>query len=193
MNWLNKNSGAYSINEMLIVIVIIVILASATISGTGRIVKNLRFSNTFNQLVFLFQKGRNLAIAGKSVNAEEKDYLLTIQTQNNGIGLGTYTDDSSLGGMYFNQNGLQLFGNDITNGFPGEECGTRVWVKFKRKTGDMDTDCPGSSQIKSKLLEVGLYERNQFDTGRLPGGRQQTFIISKASGLIQVQAPTTNP
>lgn len=183
-------SSAFTLIEIIIVMAIILILTTAAITGTSKVLKNLRFTNSFNKVVFMIQKARDLAISGKQGGNSTTNYLIELDTSNNFMTIqaeGTSGPREEVEGYYVlnNNKGYQLFANDVTSG--STQCPIIVWIKFEIYTGKILVNCPGGPSPPAKVMEIGLRE---IPVG--PATREQTLLFHRATGIPQVQKIITN-
>ena len=64
------NKKAFTILEIIIAIAVILILATAALSGSGGIIRSMRFNNAFNKMVLMVQKAKSLATSGKKTDVK---------------------------------------------------------------------------------------------------------------------------
>lgn len=181
---------AFTLIEIIIVMAIILILTTAAITGTSKVLKNLRFTNSFNKVVFMIQKARDLAISGKEGGNIAINYTVEIDTSNNFMTIqaeGTSGPREEVEGYYVlnKDKGYKLFANDVTSG--STQCPIVVWIKFEIQTGKISVNCPGGLSPPAKVMEIGLQE---FPVG--PGTREQTILFHRATGIPQVQKIITH-
>lgn len=174
---------AFTLAELIVVISIIIVLAGASIIGTAGIIKNLRFANAFNRLVFMVQEARSRAVTSRGTAAA---YIVTIAftsdatTSKKTITL-TENPAPTSGPPNIDSNTLDTAGSiifsakDRSGGSPGSACSSSASIRFERKTARATLTCNGT--VKN-LMEFGIEE-----TGRTP----KSFLIHQAAGIPQLE------
>lgn len=157
--------------EIMVVVAIVLILGSATVSGSRGVIKNLRFNNSFNQLVFMVQQGRNLAITGKDKNAGsysikfDMDNSQKVTLFKNNLD-ATTTDMEVM--AFLGTNGIKITSNPA--------CTTNVVIKFI--SGISKTEITCGSDPPQPLIILGVQETT--------GDKSKTFSIHQVAGIPQV-------
>lgn len=161
---------AYTIAELIIVIAIILILSTAAISGSAGLIRSLRFTNSFNKMVFMVQQARSLAVTGKGSAA---NYDVSIEIPRTiSIGSSTASTRETLETLTLEATTNLEFFASRTDG----ACSTAATIQFERGTAKTSLICDA---IQQSLLTVGVQE-----TG---GARSKTFSIHQASGIPQIE------
>lgn len=200
--------AGFTLVEIMVVIAIVMILASAAVLQTSQVQNLLQFNNTFSRLTLMVQRARNLA----STETEA------------GTDFGVYMEGTDL---FTGQQKITLFANRITNpggnerydplaagdppgardeklenalvlpagiqvtGFnfqDGQKCTTQTLIFFESGTGNatfycndtkMDRSAIDPTKNQSGQLQIGL---NQNATSR-----QKCFVIHVLSGIPQIE------
>jgi len=155
----------YTIVELIIVITIILVLAGAAIGGTSGIIRNLRFTNTFNKMVLMVQQARSNAITGKN----EQSYGINIQSSVFQIFAGTSTTVIET---------LQAPTNLVFSTKGSLTCAAAATIEFTSLKATTTLKCNG---IDEKQLEVSLCNDSACTTNK------KSFLINKAAGIPQVR------
>lgn len=168
---------AFTLIEIIIVMALILILTTAAITGTSKILAGLRFNNTFNKLIGMLQNARNLAMAGKGdesfyqfrVETQHPPYLTWVFSPNKGP-LETFSIDPSM-------NTYELVVTDLTSGLP---CPAITDINFAAHTGKMSINCPGiPDEDEAKLVEFRLTLKAT--------AQEKIFLLHRAAGIPQVR------
>lgn len=171
----NDINEGFTIVELIIVITIVLILSSAAISGTAGLIKNLRFNNTFNKVIFMVQQARNMAVTGKSTGVTSYTvyfYANKVELKAQKVGSTDTLSEITLG-TDFNLVAL-----------PGAtgSC-SDASISFNNGNAETTLTCTGSSSATDvKSLTVSLQEIANSSTGLT-----RSFSIYSASGIPQVK------
>lgn len=165
----------YTIAELIIVIAIILILSTAAISGSAGLIRSLRFTNSFNKMVFMVQQARSLAVTGKG-SAANYDVQLGIATNTISIGSSTAVVREILETFTLEATTNLTFFASHTDG----TCSTSATIQFERGAAKTSLVCDAVNPPPS-LFTVGVRE---VEAG--VERRSKTFSIHQASGIPQI-------
>lgn len=167
----------FTIAELIIVIAIIIILAGAAITGSAGLIRSLRFSNTFNKMIFMVQQARSLAVTGKGT-AANYDVLIEMVPLNISIGSSTSATRDIIETLVLEETtNLKFFASHTG----GPSCGTTATIQFERGSGKTSLQCdsanppPSSLTVGIREVEVGVEKRSK------------TFSIHQAAGIPQIE------
>lgn len=170
--------------ELVIVTVVVIILASSVLMGTGQVMRNLRFGNAFNKMVFMVQQARNAAITSKG----DFDYYGVEFAMPNIKTVGRFAEKTGVLQKTYVENLIieesvnsNILIKDKTNNPAGVDCGTGI-VKFEKKTAQVSFICTNLLASKPTLMEFGLKEKAEVQ-----GPKTKSFAIHMQSGVPQIQ------
>ncbi|MBI4994170.1 prepilin-type N-terminal cleavage/methylation domain-containing protein [Candidatus Peregrinibacteria bacterium] len=193
---MNKGTKAFTIIEILIAIAVILILAAAALSGSGGIIRSMRFNNAFNKLVFMTQRARSLAIAKK--NADIEKYMVVIslapsipQFPKNTAALILYKYDApkpeTIEVLTLQQDSQLYLKTKKANDL---ECNDIAVVIFKNGASEPVLACGGPSVISNpsssevtNILKIFLTEQDASGNAV----REKSFALYNTSGIPQIE------
>lgn len=169
---LKKTSG-YTIIELIIVISIVLILAGTAIGASGGIIRGLRFTNTFNKMIFMVQSARNRAVTGRNQNYTA--YRIQFSISAPPIPQTATQKSVSATGETI----LETLTLEATTGlsFTSAENCTEAVIEFTNGSGSTSLQCVGGTDPNPPLLQIGLQEGTST--------RTKTFLIHRAAGIPQ--------
>mgnify|MGYP001568021810 CR=1 FL=1 len=171
----------FTIAEMIVVIAVVLILAAAAIGGTSAITRSLRFTNTFNKLVFMVQQARNLAVTGN--NSDTKEYVVIFEQkmspQPDTITLFRKIDDSytiDAGDIVIEEYKILTTTNlELTlEKIAGGSC-SKIIVSFQNGAAKTSLLCDDEANPN---LKIGI--------GDGVSSNEKHFLIHEAAGIPQV-------
>lgn len=166
--------NGYTLAEILVVVSIILILATAALQGTRSIIKNMRFSNAFNKMLFMVQHGRNLAITGKDSTAKNYGVRFEFIIQPHKAIVYKTIDK-----VVEDIDTFTLEKNSNLEFTVTPKCLANVMkLEFTNKSGEAKIIC-GNTPPQSTVT-IGLKEN-------APDGRSKSFSIHAAGGIPQVE------
>lgn len=163
---------AFSITELIIVIAIILILATAALNTVPGVLQGLRFNNAFNKMVLMVQEARSLAMtAKKSADFYEVHFPTTGSSQKAYL----KSSDEELDTLILEaKTNLKFF-------FEPDNCAEAI-IQFATVNGKLTITCTGAANPNPQILTVGLKEIVSDKTTR-----SRSFSIHSASGIPQVK------
>lgn len=175
---------AYSLVELIVVIAIILVLASAAVIGSQNIIKSLRLNNAFNKVVFMVQQARNLAITAKNtfatpVTQYEVRFYLDATTSPQKVEIFAKGPDQVMETYTFNAaSGLSVAISNYINASPTNFCSTPTIIAFEQTTAKTNINCPGTTPPNTPILQIKVQGQN---------ANQKTFLFQRGAGIPQVQ------
>lgn len=177
------NKKAFTIIEILIAITVILILAAAALSGSGGIIRSMRFNNAFNKMVFMVQRARNLAIAGKNADVEK----YAVEIFKNTAALFTSPESATSEILTLPESTKLQFKTKTETGL---ECISMAIIIFKNGVSEPVLACDGemsgsldpTSGNTANTLKITLQELGASDEPV----REKTFSINHISGVPQL-------
>ena len=176
---MKMNNKAYTLAELMIVIAIVLVLAAAAITGGASVIKNLKFGNAFNKIVFTVQRARSAALTAKDAQTVSEyrvsldNSMIALSAEGSG-GSETIVDSYTID----TRQTMELAAYDISNGLPGAICSDGAAISFAVKTAAAAFECAGSANPSPALLKIVLMHDD---------GSKKSFIIHKEAGIPQVQ------
>lgn len=175
---------AFTILEIIIAIAVILILATAVLGNSGGIIRSMRFNNAFNKLVFMVQRARNLAIAGK--NAEVEKYVVEIFKGTAALFTSPESATSEILTLPESTN-LQFQTKTEIN----LDCNSIAVIIFKNGVSEPILACDGvagslnpNPEDIANTLKITLEELDASDKNKVV--REKTFSINHISGVPQL-------
>lgn len=165
--------SAFTLAEMLVVVMIVLILAAAAVRGTSGVLKNLRFTNSFDKMIFMIQQARGLALTSKDSNVKTYEFIIDFTAKPMKATTFKIKKDEA------KQETDRLILDDAgTLKFTAApECVNTAAIQFDNGTGDTELICDLTTPTS---FTIGLAES-------APGGKSKTFSIHKAAGIPQVE------
>lgn len=194
---------AFTLVEIMVVIAIVMILASAAVLQTSQVQNLLQFSNTFSRLTLMAQRARNLAFTETESGTDFGVYMegtdivtgqqkVTLFADRDGderydpSGGDPEVSDEKLENALVLPQGIKVLGDN----FQGpESCTSQILILFESATGNMVFFCNGTkmdkdaidpSQNQSGQLQINLQQEAT--------DREKCFVIHVLSGIPQIQA-----
>ncbi|MEK9133086.1 MAG: type II secretion system protein [Patescibacteria group bacterium] len=174
------NKSGFTLLELMISIVVILILAAAVLGGTGSVMQNLRFGNAFNKIVFMVQSVRSMALIAKGDIAV---YGIAF-TQPNVDGFGaveTFSqsadDQKTVLESFILPSNINSYFYAAKSANVDISCGNSAGVTFERGTVRVTFDCGGQSPTEPVVV-FGLKEK--------VGTRSKSFRVHKQTGMPQM-------
>lgn len=170
---------AFTLAELIVVISIIIVLAGASIIGTAGIIKNLRFANAFNRLVFMVQEARSRAVTSRGTAAA---YIVTIDlasTKKNIKLTDENTSSTPIDSFILDAAGAIEFFAKYGSPPSRTVCNADASIRFERKTARATLVCGTSDPIP--LMEFGIEDNQQNPQ------RTKSFLIHQAAGIPQLE------
>lgn len=178
------NKKAYTLIELMVVIMIVLIIAAAAITGSAGLMKSLRVGNTFNKIVFTVQRARNLASTGKNQaaygvffenspdpTASDKVTIFTDRNGNEQYDSGPVSAEL-IELITINPSDASLTMSDKTSG--DLECVNSGLILYKENSGEAILRCGGDLANKT-LMEFGIVSEDV----------ERTFLIHRVAGVPQ--------
>lgn len=163
---------AYTFTELMIVIAVVLILSAAAITGSREIIKNMKFSNVFNRVVFMVQSARNSALTEKNSAAI---YSVKFDIAESESKISIFSDTAQIESFtILMADNLKLFINK-SDALP---CSSSAELIYSSTSASLSLKCDGGGISPS--LNIGIKEAAE-------GGKSKFFIIHKAAGIPQVQ------
>lgn len=171
------NKKAFTIIEIIIAIAVILILATAALSGSGGIIRSMRFNNAFNKMILMVQRAKSLATSGKKtdVKSYKVEFLLEEGTVNLIADAGTVETMDT----------LELEQTSLLK-LTSPSCGnatTYSAIIFNNQTNEIELKCSNAPNATNEsLLKISLEEKDADGNSV----REKTFSINHLSGLPQL-------
>lgn len=170
-------SKGFTILEIVIAIAVILILATAALSGSGGIIRSMRFSNAFNKIILMVQRAKSLATSGKKTDV--KSYKVEFLLDKGTVNLIADTETAET------MDTLELEQTSLLK-LTSPSCGDAITysvIIFNNQTNEIELKCsnaPGATN--ESLLKISLEEKD-IDGNSV---REKTFSINHLSGLPQL-------
>lgn len=169
----------FTIIELIIVVAILIIMAGAALSGTGGIIRGLRFSNSFNKIVLMVQRARSLAVTGKNANIKAYEVQFSFASPGTAILQGEKQDGTMQEIERFTL--VSQTNLEFTNNLACEP----ATIRFLNGKAETQLICTGGPSTVV-LIEVGLRENAVNAAPGAAAVRSKSFTIHRASGIPQV-------
>ncbi len=171
----------FTIVELIIVIAILIIMAGAALSGTGGIIRGLRFSNTFNKMVLMVQQARSLAVTGKNSDMKWYEVRFSFSSPGTAILQGEKQD-----GTTQEIERLSLDSQTNLSFINPLNCNPATLIRFLNGRAETQLVCEGISQEQVAILTIGLQENAANAAPGAAAIRSKSFSIHRASGIPQI-------
>lgn len=172
----------FTIIELIIVVAILIIMAGAALSGTGGIIRGLRFSNAFNKIVLMVQRARSLAVTGKNPNIKWYEVQFSFASPGTAILQGEKQDGITQEIERFT---LEPQTNLSFSKIPN--CDPTAEIRFLNGKAETQLICQGIAEEQVTLLTIGLQENAANAAPGAAAVRSKSFTIHRASGIPQVE------
>lgn len=170
---MKKNIG-FTLAELFIVVTIVLILAAVALGGVSGTLRNLRFGNAFNKMIFMVQQGRGLASTGR----DSAVAVYIVQFNFTASDPRAITIKQKLDNTLEEIDRLILDPRDFQF-FAAAPCNQASVIVIQFTNGKAATQLL-CDNVAQSLLTIGLQETRQ-------AGNSKTFSIHQASGVPQVQ------
>lgn len=177
----NQNNQAFTLLEIIIVVTIVLILATAAVSQTGSVQQLLKFNNVFQQTVFFVQRARTMALTQRE---DAPRFGVDFSTSNS---IQLFKDPAATVEETFQfPSGII---HHVTIGVAGGTNCPSAQITFDRETARTRFSCTGIDE--PLVLQVTLCQltsgSSATDCASAPTDiiRSRSFVIHRAAGVPQ--------